>query len=162
MSAPYAKLRVRFVATAMNLFLIVACLSPLIYLMNTFLQPSHHQVVLYAVYSMVRSLLVFVSAVVSMAWLTHRFGCSPGKCLLGLKVLNEKDNSHLNMAQAITRTVLALISTATVIGVLYMWFDPKRRTLHDRLMRTVVIEHEDDYAEIDVSAEQLASLLHDQ
>jgi uncharacterized RDD family membrane protein YckC len=95
---------------------------------------------------MARSLLVFVSAVLTMAWFNHRFGGSPGKCLLGLKVLNAKDGSYMNLAQAITRVVLAIISMATVIGVIVMFIDPQKRTLHDMLMGTIVVEQEDDYA----------------
>jgi uncharacterized RDD family membrane protein YckC len=96
---------------------------------------------------MVRSLLVFVGVVVTMAWFNHRFGGTPGKCLLGLKVVSEKTGEYLTMTQAITRVVLALISMASVIGVLFMLFDAHKRTLHDRLMGTVVVVHEDDYAE---------------
>ena len=158
MSPPYATLRIRCLAQIYNLLLLVACLSPLVYLFNYALQPSHHQELLYAIFSMARSLLIFVIAVVSMAWFNVRFGGSPGKCLLGLKVLNEKDGTYLNLAQAITRVVLALISAASVLGVLFMLIDAHKRTLHDRLMGTVVVEKDDDYAELDVDPQVLESL----
>ena len=134
-------------AQLLNALVIVACLAPLLYLFNYWLQPSPHQPLVYAIFSMLRSLLVFVSVVVCMAWFNTRFGGTPGKCLLGLKVVQEKTGAYLNMPQAITRVVLALISMASLIGVLFMLFDKRKRTLHDRLMGTVVVVHEDDYAE---------------
>ena len=147
MNYPYASLFARFMAQVLNALVIVACLSPLLYLFNYWLQPSPHQQLVYALFSMVRSMLVFAGVVVTMAWFNHRFGGTPGKCLLGLKVVNEKSGEYLNMAQAITRVVLALVSMASVIGVLFMLFDARKRTLHDRLMGTIVVVHEDDYAE---------------
>ena len=134
-------------AQVLNALVIVACLSPLLYVFNYWLEPSPHQQLVYALFSMMRSLLVFAGVVVTMAWFNTRFGGTPGKCLLGLKVVNEKTGDYLNMAQAITRVVLALISMASVIGVLYMLIDAHKRTLHDRLMGTIVVVHEDDYAE---------------
>jgi len=159
MPSPYATLRIRCLAQMYNLLLLVACLSPLVYLFNYTLQPSPHQTLLYAMFSMARSLLIFVIAVACMAWFNFRFGGSPGKCLLGLKVLNEKDGSYMNFAQAITRVVLAILSTASIIGVLYMLIDPHKRTLHDRLMGTVVVEKDDDYADLDVDPALLESLI---
>ena len=157
----YAKLPVRLVAQVLNLLLIVACLSPFVYLLNYALQPSaEYQPVLYALFKMLRSMLVFAIAVVAMAWFNHRFGGSPGKCLLGLKVINEKSGQYMNMAQAITRVVLAILSMASVVGVLFMLFDPHRRTLHDRLMGTIVVVQDDDYAQIEPDPAALESLNH--
>jgi uncharacterized RDD family membrane protein YckC len=115
---------------------------------------------LYALFTMLRSLLVFAITVLAMAWFNHRYGGSPGKCLLGLKVINEKSGQYMNMAQAITRVVLAILSMASVVGVLFMLFDPHRRTLHDRLMGTVVVVQEDDYANIEPDPAALESLTH--
>ena len=47
---------------------------------------------------------------------------------------------------------------ASVVGVLFMLFDPHRRTLHDRLMGTIVVVQEDDYANIEADAAALESL----
>ena len=153
MNYPYASFGIRCMAQFLNLMLIIAVLSPVVYLLNVWFQPSIHQPLAYAMFSMLRSLLVFISAVASMAWFNTRFGGSPGKCLLGLKVVNEKSGEYLNMAQAVTRVVLALISMASVVGVLFMLFDKRKRTLHDRLMATVVVVHEDDYAELTLKDE---------
>ena len=153
MQYPYATFRARFMAQVLNLMVIVACLSPLLYLFNYWLQPTPHQELIYALFTMIRSMLVFGGVVITMAWFNHRFGGTPGKCLLGLKVINEKTGEYLDMTQAITRVVLAVVSMASVVGVLFMLFDKRKRTLHDRLMGTIVVAHEDDYAELPLDSE---------
>lgn len=158
MSRTYARLPVRVIAQVLNLLLIVAVLSPFVYLLNYFFKPEPEQHLLYALFSMTRSLLVFVGTIVMMAWFNHRYGGSPGNCLLGLKVIDSRSGRYMSLPQAITRVVLAILSTISVIGVLFMLFDAQRRTLHDRLMGTVVIEHDDDYAETIVETSDLEKL----
>ena len=160
MAYPYASIFTRGMAQVLNAMVIIACLSPVLYLFNFLFQPSVHQPLAYALFSMLRSLLVFSSVVACMAWFNHRYGGTPGKCLLGLKVVNEKTGEYLNMAQAVTRVVLALVSMASVVGVLFMLFDARKRTLHDRLMGSIVVVHEDDYAELPLNSDQLDSLDH--
>lgn len=147
MRYPYAPFHTRLLAQVLNLILIVACLSPLLYLFNYWLQPSPQQELAYALFIMLRSLLVFSVVVVSIAWFGHRFGGSPGKILVGLEVITEKTGDYPTFAQALTRVVLALVSMASLVGVLFMLFDARKRTLHDRLMGTVVLAHDADYAE---------------
>ena len=151
----YAPFHARLLAQILNLMLIVACLSPLLYLFNYGFQPSPRQELAYTLFIILRSLLVFSLAVVSMSWFGSRFGGSPGKVLMGLEVVAEKSGQHLSFIQTLTRVILALVSMASLLGVLFMLFDTRRRCLHDRLMGTVVLIHEADYAETTVDLDYL-------
>lgn len=159
MRYPYAPFHARLLAQLLNLMLIVACLSPLLYLFNALLQPSPQQELAYLLFSMLRSLLVFAAVVVSLSWFGYRFGGSPGKVLMGLEVVTEK-GEYLDFIQTLTRVILALISMGSLIGVLFMLFDDRKRTLHDRLMGTVVLAHEADYAETVIDPDILDKLVN--
>lgn len=66
-------------------------------------------------------------------------GQTPGKSLLGLRVVDRAGEppGHLRAA---ARVVLGIVGLAALmLGALPMLFDPARRALHDRLLRTRVV-----------------------
>jgi uncharacterized RDD family membrane protein YckC len=86
-------------------------------------------------------LLGFV-AMLSLAYavcFTGLTGQTPGKALLGLRVVGRSGEppGHLRAA---ARAILGCAGLAALmLGALPMFFDPARRALHDRLLRTRVV-----------------------
>lgn len=65
---------------------------------------------------------------------------SPGKALLDMAVVNEKDFSRLSFKTAVVRFFCKYISgLCLLIGYLIQPFTEKRQTLHDIMTATVVI-----------------------
>ncbi|HJU07414.1 MAG TPA: RDD family protein, partial [Rhodanobacteraceae bacterium] len=68
-----------------------------------------------------------------------RIGATIGMRAWKLKLLRD-DGTKLGIAQALARFFLALLSLAIVgIGFWMAPFDSRRRTLHDRLCKTMMI-----------------------
>jgi uncharacterized RDD family membrane protein YckC len=67
-------------------------------------------------------------------------GGSPGKLLLGLRVLNANNGKNLTPAQALVRWVLSLGINFLSCGVVYLMatLNADHRAYHDELTRTVV------------------------
>lgn len=70
---------------------------------------------------------------------TAALGATPGKAILGLRVV-ERNGSPLSASTAIIRSIMKVVSTATLLlGYLPALFDKQNRTLHDRTAHTLVI-----------------------
>ena len=80
-----------------------------------------------------------------LAWLNGAKGQSPGKALLGLKVVREADGSPLGGFVGLVRGgLLGLLSLFTVgifflVSVLWPFRDPKQRAVHDLVVSAVVV-----------------------
>lgn len=74
------------------------------------------------------------------ALLTAHYGGSPGKMLLGLKIVDEKGNL-LSLKRALFRTYIGYSVSAVFFGMGYFWIlkDGKRRGWHDLVSESVVI-----------------------
>lgn len=74
------------------------------------------------------------------AWLNGSKGQSPGKALTGIKLVRDSDGTTLGGPVGLVRAlVLALLSGLTgglfyVVSVLWPLWDPKRQTLHDKIV----------------------------
>lgn len=146
MNTGYASFVDRLFAQLFNLLLLVAVLSPLVYLLNVLVAPGADSPIALAIFRLVRLLFIVTASIFIMAWFTHRYGGSPGKCLQGLRVIRETTHANLSLTHAAARSTLALMSMASLIGVLLILFDTRRRALHDHIIGSVVIEGADDYA----------------
>lgn len=78
---------------------------------------------------------LFLSAV-----LVNKFGATPGKMLLGLKIVNQ-EGSKPSFKSSVLREVVGRVLSVITLGVGYLiaLFDKEKRTLHDRLAGTRVI-----------------------
>ena len=88
-----------------------------------------------------RTLVGFLGALalVYAAYFTGLMGRTPGKMILGLKVVDTQGRAP-GFLRALLRAVLGIVGTALVcIGHLPVFFDPAHRALHDRLLGTRVI-----------------------
>lgn len=71
-------------------------------------------------------------------WL--KFAATPGKMVMGLKIVSAKDGSPISTGQAIGR-YFAYIPSGLVFLLGYIWvaFDRRKQAWHDKLAGTVVI-----------------------
>jgi uncharacterized RDD family membrane protein YckC len=72
-------------------------------------------------------------------WFTGTTGQTPGKMLFGLRVV-ETDGQPPGYWRACVRAALGSAGSAALVGALPLFFDPARRALHDRLLRTRVVK----------------------
>jgi uncharacterized RDD family membrane protein YckC len=73
---------------------------------------------------------------------THFWGGSPGKLALGLKVINADDGQTVSLGRLFLReTVGRLLSTLPLfLGYIWVSWDKERKTFHDMLAKTRVID----------------------
>jgi uncharacterized RDD family membrane protein YckC len=84
--------------------------------------------------------MVFYIAI-SIAYFTYFHGikgCTPGKMLLGLKVLST-DGTPIGFGIAFLRSVGYLISSILYIGFIWTAFDRRKQGWHDKIAGTVVV-----------------------
>lgn len=82
--------------------------------------------------------LVFFALYVGL-WV--KFAGTPGKRLLGLKILDDKTGNHLTIGQAVIR-YLGYIPAIFVfcIGLIWVAFDKKKQGWHDKMAKSVVVK----------------------
>ncbi|RDD34622.1 RDD family protein [Wolbachia endosymbiont of Cylisticus convexus] len=69
-----------------------------------------------------------------------RFGATPGKFLLGLRVVNAQTFEKLTLKQATKRFFSFILSTAPLfLGFIWSSFDKRCQTWHDKIADTVVV-----------------------
>lgn len=124
---PAARLGVRCTAVLFDAFLIFAFLyGPLLQMTGG--APGHWRTALH--------LLVLLG--IALMW--HTRGGTPGKLLLGIRVVDARTRGPVSFGQALWRG-LACALTLLSLGLGYLWLllDPKRQTLHDKLAGTLVV-----------------------
>ena len=69
-------------------------------------------------------------------------GQTLGKMLLKIKVVNSETNAVPGYASAFLREVVGKILSSLVLGLGYLWmlWDPKKQTWHDKIAKTIVIK----------------------
>ena len=91
---------------------------------------------------------VVVYIVVSLAWLYYGYlvgqkGQSPGMAIMGLRCVSEETGQVIGGGMGVVRTIAHIVdSIICYIGWLFPLWDPKRQTIADKLVKTVV--HKDD------------------
>jgi len=89
----------------------------------------------------VTTLIPLMLAVTYETYMIGRYGATVGKLACHIKVVTA-DGAPVSFARAFGRYFAHLLSTFTLcIGYIIAAFDPERRTLHDRLCNTRVIEN---------------------
>ena len=73
-----------------------------------------------------------------------RFGTTPGKLLLELRVVDARTGAHPGVVQALIRYIGYLVS-ALPLGLGFLWaiFDRRHQALHDKLAGTRVVRVEE-------------------
>jgi uncharacterized RDD family membrane protein YckC len=143
----YAHFHQRALAWVLDLFLLTAILSPILYLLNTYAVETIHGESGLILFRGVRLVLVLGVSLFALAWCTSRFGGTPGKVLLELQVMDSVSQQWLSTRQALMRILLSIPVMFSLAGIVIMFFDKQRRTFHDRALGTVVLVKAHDYAE---------------
>lgn len=103
----------------------------------------------------VKTVLAVIGAVVGALWTIGYFawfwsasGQTPGDRVLGLRVMSARSGGSISYKRAVLR-VFALVLSALpfCLGFVMILFDDRRRALHDRLVRTVVIYYDEKIEE---------------
>ncbi|AGJ99325.1 Putative membrane RDD family protein [Wolbachia endosymbiont of Drosophila simulans wNo] len=82
----------------------------------------------------------FIMLVSYVAYMWIRFGATPGKLLLGLRVVSAQTFEKLTLKQAIKRFFSFILSTAPLfLGFIWSNFDKRCQTWHDKIAGTVVV-----------------------
>lgn len=150
----YARFDQRVLAWLLDIFLLFALLSPFLYLLNTALLPLFDSLVGLILYRLVRLVIVLTGILYGFAWCLHRYGATPGKLLIGIKVIDQKTHHTLSRKQAAIRLLLSVLSTFSGLGVLLILFNRQRQAIHDKMLHTLVIQAEDDYAHEHIPADR--------
>lgn len=84
-------------------------------------------------------LMTFGINVLYYGWLQGKYQGTPGKRLLGLRLVRS-DLSPVEVPRSVARYFASILS-GVVLGLGYLWvaFDPKKRSWHDRMAGTLVI-----------------------
>ena len=88
-------------------------------------------------------LIVYAFAVVAglyLGYLNGATGQSPGKALTGLKVISEETGQVIGGGMGIVRQIAHFLdSVICYIGWFFPLWDPKKQTIADKVMKTVVV-----------------------
>jgi uncharacterized RDD family membrane protein YckC len=89
--------------------------------------------------------LLWLGAAGWIAWLNGSKGQSPGKALMGLKVIRDVDGTTLGGPVGIVRSLALLLMLGFTAGIAWalslawpMW-DAKKQTLHDKIVGASVV-----------------------
>lgn len=84
---------------------------------------------------------LLVVQVLYEAVLTHRFGQTLGKKLLGIRVVRVEDGRYQSFGGALGRVAMQLVlSNIYIDGLWCLWDKPWRQCLHDKVVKTVVVK----------------------
>ena len=87
-------------------------------------------------------ILVYLAALVGglyFSYLTGETGQSPGKRILGIKVVNEATGQPIGGGNGIARYFIHILDGFCLIGYLFPLWDAKKQTFADKIQTTVVV-----------------------
>lgn len=85
-------------------------------------------------------IIQFIMLFSYVVYMWIRFAATPGKLLLGLRVVNAQTFEKLTLRQAIRRFFSFILSTAPLfLGFIWAIFDKRCQTWHDKIAGTVVV-----------------------
>jgi uncharacterized RDD family membrane protein YckC len=87
------------------------------------------------------SFLATVASLFVLAYWTGSRGGSPLRVRLGVLILDENDGSYIGTKRAVYRGLMSYVSQiALLLGYLWMLWDPKKQTWHDKVAQSVVVK----------------------
>ena len=79
---------------------------------------------------------IVITGLMWAAW-----GTTPGKRACHLRIVDAQSGERMSVTQSMLRTFGYLLTFATLgAGFLWVFFNPKKQALHDRIANTVVID----------------------
>jgi len=127
----YADWGSRVVATLID----AACVVPL-YIVGFILAALTAPALLFLFYALALAVMLY------FAYLTGETGQSPGKRVVGIKVISEQTGQPIGGGMGIARYFVHIIDGICLIGYLFPLWDPKRQTFADKALTTVVLPNQ--------------------
>ena len=130
----------RWIASMLDL--LIPVLAFLIFIVTgTFMGPGHGS--FGSISLVVLSLIISIAFLAYVVWALFLFteGTTPGKKILGMRVVKEDGANAGFLTMLIRETVGRLISSLVFFfGLLWILIDKDNQAWHDKLMRTYVVE----------------------
>lgn len=142
-SMVYAGIGKRFVALIVDSILVGMVSVPIVigivvFLARTPNEPPSEEAAMLGMFALMGGIGAWV--MFYMTWFVGRFGATPGKMLLGIKIVRS-DGSPVSYLRAFARFWAHQLSANIMyIGFIIALFDEQRRGLHDHICDTRVIE----------------------
>jgi uncharacterized RDD family membrane protein YckC len=90
----------------------------------------------------------WIFPIVATVWLWVATGQTPGKMVIGARVVDAETGERLSVGQALGRYLSYFLSVLGLfVGYLWVGLDPKKQGWHDHLAGTVVIRKRDRRAD---------------
>ena len=146
----YAGFWRRLSALLLDLLLLFTLAAPLLYLVYGddyfyWLMDDN----LYQSYGFFDFILTRLFPVIAILLFWHKLGATPGKLLLGCRIVDAKTYQPISWKQVFIRLGGYVISSLPAnLGFAWAAWDKRKQGLHDKLARTVVLHVEDDYSEM--------------
>jgi uncharacterized RDD family membrane protein YckC len=87
-------------------------------------------------------LLGFVISAVYFTYFHGATGRTPGNAALGISVLDIDNGSTIGYGRAFLRSLVSLVSAVVIlIGYLWMLWDPKKQTWHDKAAHSLPVHN---------------------
>lgn len=132
----YAGFWIRVAASIIDTIVILLVITPLMYMVyggDVFAQGNMSN----GFWDIMISYVLPAAATIVL-WIT--FGGTPGKRLLGLRIVNESTLQNLTWAPALLRYLGYFVSMfALFIGFFWIAFDKKKKGFHDHMASSIVI-----------------------
>lgn len=144
----YAGFWRRLLAVLLDLVLLASILAPVLYLVYgpDYFVWRHAGPRLFSAYGLIDVLLTKLLPLTLLVGLWSWLGATPGKLLMGCRVVNAADGKPVSMRQATLRAFGYLASLLPFyLGFLWIAWDRRKQGFHDKIAHTVVIRYEDDY-----------------
>ncbi len=145
----YAGFWRRLTAALLDLLLLASLLSPLLYLVYG---PEYFAWRLggpgwLGSFGVADALLTKALPLALLVALWSAMGATPGKLLMGCRVVSATDGSPITPRRALVRALCYLVSGLPLyLGFFWIGWDRRKQGFHDKIAGTVVVRHEDDYA----------------
>lgn len=136
----YAGFWVRFLAQIIDGILFLLITLPMLYLIYGEAYFTTEPATGLPFYGTADVLISVVFPLVACLWFWMKKGATPGKMLLGLKVLDAKTGNLLTIGQALLRYAGYILSSLIFcLGYIWVGFDKKKQGWHDKMAKTVVV-----------------------
>lgn len=149
----YAGFWRRFAAILIDLILIFTFTAPLLFI--AYGQDYFYWLFesnLYSSYGAFDFLLTKIFPAIAILVFWRHLGATPGKFLLGCRVVDASTCLTITWKQSIIRLAGYVISSLPAnLGFIWAAWDKQKQGLHDKLAKTIVLHIEDDYCDIPLS-----------
>lgn len=147
----YAGFWRRFLAVILDCIAFFLVTAPVLYLFygHDYFFWLFNNDALFASYGILDFVINKFVVVILLVLFWQTWGATPGKRLLGCRIVNAADLQPISVKQSIIRIAGYVVAMLPAyLGFIWAAWDKRKQGLHDKLASTVVIRDDDDYAKI--------------